>query len=77
MKIIFATSQQVKVENLENQVAKVEKENQMQNQKIEAQDLTIDALKLMTDDRFASVENNLEAINPGNVASMIYVERRQ
>ena len=33
------------------------------------QDLTIDTLKTLTNERFASVEKNLEAINSGNVAA--------
>ena len=56
---MHVTSEQVKVEKLEEEVAKVEKENEMQ-------DLTIGALKAMTSERFTSVVKNQEAINSGN-----------
>ena len=35
------------------------------------QDLTIDALQVMTSERFVAVEKNLEAINPGIVPAMV------
>ena len=54
---VYVTSEQAKVENLENHVG--------------IQDLTIDALKKIMNDRFASVEKNFEAISPGNVRNMI------
>ena len=37
----------------------------MQNQKIAAQDLNIDALKAITNERLGSIEKNLEDIHPG------------
>ena len=37
------------------------------------QDLTIDTPKTLTNERFASVERNLEAINSGNIASIISI----
>ena len=37
---------------------------------IATQDLTIDALQVMTSERFVAVEKNLEAINPGIVPAV-------
>ena len=67
---MYITCEQVKVEKLENEVAKVE---QLENQ-VKMQDLTIDALKTLMNERFANVEKNLEAINSCIVgASMISI----
>ena len=46
-------------------VDKLRNEIDMQNQKIAAQDLTIDALKAITNERLGSIEKNLEDIHPG------------
>ena len=54
---VYNTSKQAKVENLENHLG--------------IQDLTIDALKKILNDRFASIEKHFEAISPGNVRNMI------
>ena len=56
---LYVTSEQAKVEKLENQV--------------EMQDLTIDTLKTLMNERFTTVETNFEAINSGKIGSMISI----
>ena len=68
--LLCVTSEQAKVEKLRNQV-------EMQDRKIAAQDLTIDALKTMMNETYALAEKNLEAINPGTSQNMIIFKLMQ
>ena len=54
---------------------KLEEHIDVQDQKIAAQNLTIDVLETMTNERFASVAKNFQAVDPGNTEFLnnIYV----
>ena len=69
LKLHNLTFEKAKVYHLESKIAKcehLENKIQMQDQKIAAQDRTIHALNATMKERFASVENNLEVVNPGS-----------